>query len=67
MPKGDNWTKEETQSNIQTKAREALAKIKKERIGKKYILIKVSNNPLTFKEVEVEGVEDSVKNKKKKT
>lgn len=53
MATGDNWTKEETQKEILNMAQKALKKIKKSRKDKKYKLVKVSDHPPTYKEVEL--------------
>jgi len=49
----ENWIKSSNQPTRMAKAKNALAKIKNELKGKKFRLIKVSDHPVTFIEIEV--------------
>jgi len=53
MARGATWAKNYSSSN-RGKAMKATKKVKCERKGKKFKLIKVSDTPPTWKEVEVE-------------
>ena len=48
-----NWASETTTSFLKSKGEKALKKAKRKLKGKKYKLIKVSDKPLTYKEVEI--------------
>ncbi|MBT3206919.1 MAG: hypothetical protein HN347_01080 [Bacteroidetes bacterium] len=51
----ENWTKEETLALIKQRAEDAVAKHERIQAGKKFRLVKVSNTPATWKEVEVKN------------
>jgi len=52
MPRGANWIKDKKWEE-QNSAEKTLKKAKNKREGKIFILIKISDNPLTYKEIEV--------------
>lgn len=49
-----NWTKTTTNASLKKDAEKELKKIKREKKGKKTRLVKVSDRPLTYKEIEIE-------------
>ena len=49
----ENWTKKETRTFLHERAKRAVEKENKNRADKKFRLVKISDNPPTFKEVEV--------------
>ena len=51
----NNWTSIETPKELRLEAERVLSKLKKQREGKVYEKIKVSDTPLTYKEVEIKN------------
>lgn len=49
----ENWSKEETKKFVHEQAIKQSKILKDSREGKKFKLVKVSDHPLTFKEVEL--------------
>lgn len=58
MSYGDNWTKEETQSNIRSKANQVLNKLKQDRQGKRFKLI--PHPTLKNTQIEIEIKDDEI-------
>lgn len=51
----NNWVAVRTPKFLKDEADKTLKKLKKQREGKKYVMVKVSDRPLTYKEVEVDS------------
>lgn len=49
----NNWTYTEAPKFLKEEAEKALRKINKSRIGKQFMMVKVCDRPLTYKEVEI--------------
>ena len=49
----NNWTATEAPKFLKREAEKTLEKLNKQRTGKKYKMVKVSDRPPTYKEVEV--------------
>ena len=53
MASGDNWTKEETKKQLKIRAQKTLDNIKIESKSKRFRYVKISDRPLTIKEIEI--------------
>lgn len=51
----NNWVTVRTPKFLKTEAQKALEKVKQQRKGKTFKMVKVSDRPVTYKEVEVES------------
>lgn len=65
MAIGENWALENTGAFWLKDAKKILEQIKSRKKNKKFKLVKVCDRPLTFKEVEIGGEQDSKGSRRK--